>query len=52
MTFEDVIKAQEELEEINNQIIENQKETIDLLKKEVDYLRSIIEKYIIKDVKK
>ncbi len=48
MTFEDVIKAQEELEEINNQIIENQKETIDFLKKEVDYLRSIIEKYVIK----
>jgi hypothetical protein len=48
MRFEDVIKAQEELEQINNQIIENQQETIDLLKKEVDYLRAIVEKYVIK----
>lgn len=51
MTFEDVIKAHEELEDLNNSIIEEQQKTIELLKAEVAYMREIINKYVIKDVK-
>jgi len=48
MTLEEVIKAHEELEELNNEIIKKQQETIELLKEQVGELREIIEKYILK----
>ena len=46
-TLEDVIKAHEELEKINDEIIAKQKETIALLTKTVQELKEIIETYIL-----
>ena len=51
MTFEDIIKAHEELEDVNNQIISEQKEMINLLQKQVAQLKAIIEKHILNDKK-
>lgn len=50
-TYNDVIKAHEELEELNNDIIKKQEEQIKLLEAHVIELREIIQKYLLKDVK-
>jgi hypothetical protein len=51
MTLDDIVKAHEELEELNNQIISEQKQMINLLQKQVAQLKEIIEKYILNDKK-
>ncbi len=51
MTFEDVIKAHEELEELNNEIIQEQQKTIVLLQEQVEYLKSIVNQYNLKNEK-
>lgn len=48
-TLEDIVKAHEELEIVNNEIIQQQQETIEILKKHVEELRQIIKKHILKD---
>jgi hypothetical protein len=51
MTIEDVIKAHEELENINNEIIQEQQKTIVLLQEQVEYLKSIVNQYNLKNEK-
>ena len=48
MNVDDLIKDIEEVEKINNQIIEKQKEIIDTQQKYISDLKEIIEKYILK----
>lgn len=48
MNLEEVIKVHLELEKVNNEIIEQQQETIEILKNHVKELREIIEKNILK----
>ena len=50
VTERDVIKAHEELEQINNDIIKKQEEHIKLLEEHIAELRAIIKKYLLKDV--
>jgi glycerol-3-phosphate responsive antiterminator len=47
----EIIKAHEDLEQLNNEIIQKQKEQIKLLEEHIIELREIIEKYLLKDVK-
>jgi hypothetical protein len=51
MTLEDVVKAHEELEELNNEIIQEQQKAIVLLQEQVEYLKSIVNQYILKNEK-
>jgi|LakMenEpi03Aug12_release.lakeMendotaPanAssembly.Ray.scaffolds.fasta_scaffold3241145_2 hypothetical protein len=51
MTIEDVIKAHEELENINNEIIQEQQKAIVLLQEQVEYLKSIVNQYNLKNEK-
>ena len=48
VTLDDILKAHEELEELNNKIIEEQRQTIQLLKEQVVYMKEVINKYILK----
>lgn len=51
MTLDDILQAHVELEELNNQIISEQKQMIHLLQKQVAQLKEIIEKHILNDKK-
>jgi len=52
ITENDVIRVHKELEAVNDDIIKQQQEQIKLLEAHVIELREIIQKYLLKDVKK
>ena len=49
--LDEILKSQLELEEINNDIIAKQNEVIKLLQEQNQFLRKLVEKYIIKEPK-
>ena len=49
--LDEILKSQLELEEINNDIIAKQNEVIKLLEEQNQFLRKLVEKYIIKKPK-
>jgi len=49
--LDEILKSQLELEEINNDIIAKQNEVIKLLEEQNQFLRKLVEKYIIKEPK-
>ena len=49
--LDEILKSQLELEEINNDIIAKQNEVIKLLQEQNQFLRKLVEKYVVKEPK-
>ena len=49
--LDEILKAHLELEEVNNDIIAKQNEVIKLLQEQNQFLRKLVEKYVVKEPK-
>ena len=49
--FNDILKAHEELEQLNNDIIATQKQHIEELRAHIEELHAIIKTHLLKDIK-
>ena len=49
--LDEILKAHFELEEVNNDIIIKQDEVIKLLQEQNQFLRKLVEKYVVKEPK-